>query len=393
MIFATISKNTHTKRMASSSEWLKDLPPSLLEFKVDKKKNAGVDLSKPVNAVWTCCKGYIRCSTDMQLSNTNNKKKSKTEKNHFSLEVQEDLIQKEAVKLGLPLKKIFRDEAVSGSREDRNGLDEMIASLKRGDVLITVWLTRLTRGLQHFYDLVGNIHKKGIRIVSIRDDIDTSKPGFEQAMHLKAIFGNMERNITRARISDTLAYKRERGEHVGRVPYGKAIGPDGKLHDVPEKKEVINCIVDMRREGRTYRNIVEILEHRASSNDIYKLADEGDWTIRLVRSICIREMGETEARSSAKKRYITEDNVEESAESEEESQESEDEEDTQPATPSTPVVKTESENGKQLEQSYSLRDKPVQVLRVMLLKRKAEFMLSDEDVKMLSKEDILEILS
>ena len=308
--------------MASSSSTQEEIPQSLLDFKVAKNKQKGVDLSKPVNAVWTCCKGYIRCSTDMQLSNMNTKKKSKTEKNHFSLEVQEDLINKEAAKLGLPLKRIYRDEAVSGSREDRNGLDEMVASLKRGDVLITVWLTRLTRGLSHFYDLVGNIHKKGIRIISIRDDIDTSKPGFEQAMHLKAIFGNMERSITRARISDTLAYKKERGEHVGRIPYGKMIGQDGKLKDVPEKRQVIEKILELRREGRAYINIVQILEHWALKNDIYKLPENGDWTIRIVRSICIREMGEVEARNSGKKRYSNDEqeeiNEEESSESESE---------------------------------------------------------------------------
>jgi DNA invertase Pin-like site-specific DNA recombinase len=343
------------------------------------------DFSKPVQEKWKCCKGYIRCSTPIQLNNANDKKKFSTVRNHYSLEVQEEMIRKEAEKLGLPLNQIFRDEAVSGNREDRNGFDEMISDLKRGDVLIVVWLSRLSRNLCHFYKIADKIHQKGVRLISIRDDIDTSKPGFELVMHFSAYFSNMEREMIRTRISDTLAYKKENGQHVGRIPYGKVVGPDGKLRDIPEKRPVIEKILELRREGRPYRNIMQILDYWAINDEKYKLADDSSWTIRLVRSICIREMGEGEARDSSKRRYIRDEQTESS---DNESSE------TESTDKQQPTVGDITPNDQPINQpQYDLKDKPLYFLRAMLLKQKEVLMLSEEEIISMSKADVLQLLS
>jgi DNA invertase Pin-like site-specific DNA recombinase len=380
---------------------LRELPKELLEHKrVKREKN--IDLDVPVREKWTKCKGYIRCSTEVQLSNSNENKKNKTEKNHYSLEIQEDLIKKKAAELGLPLVRIYRDEAVSGAKDDRDALKELVRDMRRGEILIVTWITRLSRSMKHFVNTLDDIHTRGIRLISIKDDIDTSKPGIEQMLHFKAMFGSQERKILRQRIRDAMTFKRERGEHIGRVPYGKLMNDQGKLEPDLTKKVVLDSIVHLRSSGVTYQGVADAMNILASTRKEYELSSDRKWTERLTRSICIREMGKSVAKRAGKfKRTVrtAADSDSESEESENEHSEGEEsgegERDETPedlpgfsskTLPQTPTLSPTFDKS-------DLQSKSLMILRVMVSKRKVEFNLTDEDIRSCSKDDLIDILS
>jgi len=66
-----------------------------------------------------------------------------------------------------------------------------------------------------------------------------------------------ERETISERTRNTLHFKRQRGEWVGRIPYGFKIGPDGRLVEDPEGIRNIQRMKRLRRRGRSYREIAE----------------------------------------------------------------------------------------------------------------------------------------
>lgn len=65
----------------------------------------------------------------------------------------------------------------------------------------------------------------------------------------------MEREIIGERTRDTLAHKKEKGEHCGRVPYGFRMAEDGTLEKDPGQQEAIATIKRLRRSGKSVRQI------------------------------------------------------------------------------------------------------------------------------------------
>lgn len=69
--------------------------------------------------------------------------------------------------------KIFEDTQ-SGARESRPGLDESLAFLRLGDVLVVWKLDRLGRTLRQLVNLVHDFESRGIGFKSLSESIDTT---------------------------------------------------------------------------------------------------------------------------------------------------------------------------------------------------------------------------
>ncbi len=63
--------------------------------------------------------------------------------------------------------KIYRDQGVSGSKRERHGLDETLASLTEGDVLMVWKLDRLGRSLQDLIQIVNDLAGRGVGFASL----------------------------------------------------------------------------------------------------------------------------------------------------------------------------------------------------------------------------------
>lgn len=113
----------------------------------------------------------------------------------------------------------YLDKA-SGSRFSREGLDEMMAEIRKGrvDVLAIYKLDRLGRSLQHLAQIIGELEAHGTALVATSQGIDTSdtNPAGRLQMHVLAAVAEFERSVIIERINAGLAAARARGAKLGR---------------------------------------------------------------------------------------------------------------------------------------------------------------------------------
>ncbi len=111
--------------------------------------------------------------------------------------------------------RIYQDMA-SGARTARPALDELLAQLRAGDVLVVCKLDRIGRSLKHLVELVSFLMKKKIGLWSLNDPIDTSSAQGQSPFQLFAALAEFERDLTRERTRTGLTAARARGRVGGR---------------------------------------------------------------------------------------------------------------------------------------------------------------------------------
>jgi DNA invertase Pin-like site-specific DNA recombinase len=111
--------------------------------------------------------------------------------------------------------RIYQDVA-SGSKTARPALDEMLAQLRAGDVLVIWKLDRMGRSLAHLVELVGDLVKRKVGLVSLNDPIDTTSAQGRLVFNLFASLAEFERELIRERTQAGLSAARARGRVGGR---------------------------------------------------------------------------------------------------------------------------------------------------------------------------------
>lgn len=112
--------------------------------------------------------------------------------------------------------RIYEDRGVSGRANRRAGLDRALRALKNGDVLIVWRLDRLGRSLPHLIGVIGDLHKKGVDVRSLREQIDTSSPAGRFYLHMLAALAQFESELIRERTKAGMEAARRRGVTLGR---------------------------------------------------------------------------------------------------------------------------------------------------------------------------------
>ncbi len=130
-------------------------------------------------------------------------------------------------------------------KTQRPGLDEALAYLRDGDVLVVWRLDRLGRSLRHLIELVNSLEERGIGFQSLQESIDTTTSGGKLIFHIFGALAEFERNLIRERTHAGLAAARARGKMGGRP---KALDTKKtellyRLYD--EKKHSIQDICDL----------------------------------------------------------------------------------------------------------------------------------------------------
>jgi DNA invertase Pin-like site-specific DNA recombinase len=111
--------------------------------------------------------------------------------------------------------RIFTDTA-SGAKTERKGLDEAIAYVRNGDVLVVWRLDRLGRSLPHLITTMTNLEERGIGFKSLTENIDTTTSGGKLIFHIFGALAEFERNLIRERTQAGLLAARARGRRGGR---------------------------------------------------------------------------------------------------------------------------------------------------------------------------------
>lgn len=112
----------------------------------------------------------------------------------------------------------FVDHGVSGAKEKRPALDELVlaARRRRFDVVVCWRLDRLGRNLRHLITLLEELQSLHVDFVSLGEGIDATTPSGRLQMHILGAMAEFERARIGERVRMGLARARATGQRMGR---------------------------------------------------------------------------------------------------------------------------------------------------------------------------------
>lgn len=108
------------------------------------------------------------------------------------------------------------EEVVSGAKADRPVLNDVLANLRAGDVLVIWKLDRLGRSLKNLVHLANDLLERKVGLISLNDPIDTTTPQGRLVFNIFASLAEFERDLIRERTQAGLDAARARGRKGGR---------------------------------------------------------------------------------------------------------------------------------------------------------------------------------
>ena len=116
---------------------------------------------------------------------------------------------------------LYVDRGVSGARASRPQFDLALAALESGDTLVITTLDRLGRSTQNMLALADELRTRGagLRVLNLGGgDVDTSTPMGSMLFTIMAALAQMEHEIKRERVTDSIAERRAAGHDLGGRP-------------------------------------------------------------------------------------------------------------------------------------------------------------------------------
>ena len=141
--------------------------------------------------------GYARCSTDRQ-----------------------DLTAQRAAlaELGVAEECIYTDHGLTGTNRARPGLDQALAAVRAGDVLVVPKLDRLARSVPDARAIADQLQKKGVRLALGASVYDPTDPMGRMFFNILATFAEFEADLIRMRTREGMAIARAKGKLRGKQP-------------------------------------------------------------------------------------------------------------------------------------------------------------------------------
>ena len=213
--------------------------------------------------------GYIRNSRLIQGS---------------SLETQQTLITDFCKTHEIKLDEIIVDEGISGSGEKtdkRDGYNSVMSMIDNGEVntLVCISISRWGRNLGEIYKSVQLMETKGVKFLSIKENIDTSSPYGRFTINLLSSLYEMELELIRDRTKDTLKVKKENGKVYSPTPFGfDRVGND--LIENKKEKRLLRKMLRLKENGFSYGDVSKYL-----TKNRHKTKSGGKWTRENVYSV------------------------------------------------------------------------------------------------------------
>ncbi|GAA1117654.1 recombinase family protein [Arthrobacter flavus] len=116
---------------------------------------------------------------------------------------------------------LYVDQGVSGARATRPQFDRALTALEARDTLVVTTLDRLGRSTQNMLDFAQELRGRGagLRVLNLGGgDVDTSTPMGSMLFTIMAALAQMEHDIKRERIVDSIGKRREAGKDLGGRP-------------------------------------------------------------------------------------------------------------------------------------------------------------------------------
>jgi DNA invertase Pin-like site-specific DNA recombinase len=137
------------------------------------------------------------------------------------------------------------DHGVSGARDHRPALDELMVVARRRqiDAVLVYRFDRFARSVRHLVTALDEFKALGIEFVSYTESVDTSTPLGRALFSIVAALAELERSLIVERSVEGQRRARARGQHIGR----------------PRRLVDDRRIVELHRAGTSLRAIARAL--------------------------------------------------------------------------------------------------------------------------------------
>lgn len=135
--------------------------------------------------------------------------------------------------------KIYR-EKISGVKQDRSQLRNLLDYVREGDTVVVCKLDRIARSTKHLLDIVEHLQDKGVAFKVLNINLDTSSATGKLMLTMLGAIATFEREMMLERQREGIRQAKEKGRYKGRKPTARAKGEEVlRLAAAGMTKEVI----------------------------------------------------------------------------------------------------------------------------------------------------------
>jgi DNA invertase Pin-like site-specific DNA recombinase len=164
-------------------------------------------------------------------------------------------IEKYAEANGLKVRKVFREEGISGTKEleNRPALQELLAAIDSVDVKVVVIekLDRLARDLMVQETIIGDLRKRGIELVSVAEpDLCSDDPSRKLVRQIFGAISEYEKCMIVLKLRGARQRMKARtGRCEGMKPFGEA----------RTERKAVNRLLELRAQGLAVNKVADTL--------------------------------------------------------------------------------------------------------------------------------------
>ena len=161
-------------------------------------------------------------------------------------EMQLSELREYASRRGWTITSEYVDQGVSGSKESRPQLKQLMADAQRRNFdAVLVWkIDRFGRSLKHLVNALADLCAYGVAFVSFRDNLDLSTPSGRLMFQIIGAMAEFERSLIQERVKAGLRNARAKGKKFGR----------------PRVKIDALRVAELRREGFSWSQVCRTLQ-------------------------------------------------------------------------------------------------------------------------------------
>ena len=130
---------------------------------------------------------------------------------------QQNLTRQEELKEKYKVEKVYTDDCTTKDN-NRPELERMLDFLREGDVVVIESINRLAFNIKDLLSIVEKIKEKGVRFISIKENIDTRTDTGKFCLDLFESLTELEKEAIKERQAEGIALAKERGVYKGRTP-------------------------------------------------------------------------------------------------------------------------------------------------------------------------------
>ena len=160
----------------------------------------------------------------------------------------------------------YDDGGYTGANLERPALRRLLTDIEAGriDCVLVYKVDRLSRSLLDFARLTGEFDKRGVSLVSVTQQFNTTTSMGRLTLNILLSFAQFEREIIAERTRDKMAASRRKGKWVGGIPaLGYDVAPGGgKLVINEEEARQVRTIFGLYLEHGTTLAVLSQIQRR-----------------------------------------------------------------------------------------------------------------------------------